>query len=392
VVVCLCRRRDRARLDHREPEARIRDLIGLAVAWYLIGILAVCNLFFIIGTVMAERLTYLPGIGLFVLAGLPLAWLQSSAIEKRRLWFGLGAAVVLGVIVASVPQCESRTRAWRSPHTLFEQAVEDRPESARSWAALGETLMKEGDLKAARRSLEQAVSLYDRHANALADLLSVQQTLGDMQAAKVTARKLKGIRPEDVRPYYVLALLEAREGRLEEAQQEAEAGLALDPSFRPFHLSLGRLAEKAGDTGQAQEHFRKALEGERDTVSVLRGLGPLLIRLACWPEAVEIYRELYRKQQDWSTANALAWSLVNLSRSSSDGREDDLREAHEAVQHSLRIAPAAMRRYPLDTLAAVQWESGEQAAAIATLERLTDEFPWEDRYRRKLESLRERCR
>jgi tetratricopeptide (TPR) repeat protein len=392
VIFTVCRRGRRERHGRQRPGAGARDLLGFAVAWYLIGILAVSNVFFIIGTVMAERLTYLPGVGLFVLAGLPLAGLRShTALRWRRIWLGVGAAVVLGVAAASIPQCESRTRAWRSPHTLFEQAVKDQPESARSWAALGEVQMKEGDFTSARVSLERAVSLYGRHADALGDLLSVQQTMGDMRAAKETARRLKEVRPGDVRPYYVLALLEAREGRLEEARREAEAGLALDPSYRPLHLSLGRLAEEMGQPEQAKAHFHKALEGQPDTISVLRDLGPLLIRLACWPEAVELYRELYREQKDWRTANAFAWSLVNLARGSSLGREENLSRALEVVSHSLHIAPAAMRKYPLDTLAAIQWESGMHAAAIATLERLTQEFPWEDRYRRKQENLRARC-
>jgi protein O-mannosyl-transferase len=391
--VCLARSATVSRPAPRIPQSPglelapgLRRLVGFGLAWYVIGMLLVGNFFLVIGTGMAERLTYLPGVGLFLAGAAAARWaFAPRAPRVRNLLVGGLLALAVAAVAVSVPRCEDRARAWRNPHALFAQAVIDQPESYRVWAALGEQQMKEGRLADARSSLQRAETIYDRCADAEADLLSVEQDLGDLEAAKATARRIISLSPGDARPRCILALLLAREGNVVEARREAEAGLALNAGWRPLRLVLGRLATAAGDRDEAARQYAQALSGGTDTTRVMREMAPLLVRLSCWSEAAAVYRDLFRGERDWATANAFAWSLVNLARSNPPDRARLLAEAHEAAEVAVRAAPADARKHVLDTLATVQWESGERTEAIASLESLIRECPWEDLYRRRLE-------
>jgi hypothetical protein len=199
---------------------------------------------------------------------------------------------------------------------------------------------------------------------------------------------LRQVNPGDPRIRYLEAILAARAGDDGAARREAEEGLALDPSFPPLHLLLGRLAEREGRPAEAREQRLRAFAGADDSIRVLQDLGALLVRFSAWPEAVPVYRTLYRARPDWYVANTLAYGLANVARFPSDGRAEIIAEGLAAVQVALAAAPASMRKYPLDTLATLQWESGRRREAIASLERVLEESPWEDSYRRKLESYR----
>ena len=353
-----------------------RDPIAFGLAWWLSGMLVVGNFVVVIGTAMAERLTYLPGIGLFlagaellrrVIAGAP-AWRRAIVIA------GVSALALVSVVATS-----ARTAAWRSPRTLFEQASIDQPQSFRVWAVLGELQMKEGQLTEARASLAKAHALFPSDGRTTANLLAAELTLGNDAAAIEQARALAAAQPNDARPHAILALLHARQASWEEARREVDTGLALDASSRPLHYVAAKIARESG--GEVEV-------AAADSIDALRQLGPLFVRLALWPEAVDVYRGLHRTQKDWATANALAWSLVNRARAGGVEKERDLAEARAAAEEALASVPAPSRKYVLDTLAAAEWESGDRARAIQTLERLQAEFPWEDGYRRKLESFR----
>lgn len=389
--IVLCWRLLFARLDVGDEKRSL----AFALGWFLLGVLVVGNFLIVIGTAMAERLVYLPGIGLFLGLAILLhqALTRFDRAESTARVTPVRAAVgvfVLALATVWSSASDARTQAWRSPRTLFTRAVIDQPRSFRVWNALGEIQMKEGDAASARVSFERSLSLLPEHVGTITNLLAAQLTMGDDAAAAATAETLQQARPTDPRPRWVLALLRARSGDLQGARTEGEQALSLDPNSRAAHYVLADIAARAGDDAAATRELGTAFGSGSDSTQVLREVGSTLVRLALWPEAARVYRRLYAKQSDWLTGNTLAWSLVNEARSRSAQHDVLLLEALSVAQSALAITPAPARKYVLDTLAAAQWEAGRRSEAVATMEKLRSEFPWEDAYLRKLESFRAR--
>jgi hypothetical protein len=103
--------------------------VAFSTAFAVITYLPVSNLLFPIGTVMGERLFYLPSVGLCWLAGLIMAalWRRFDAPRPRRVLFAAMALmmVVLGSVGAAY------TRVWRNDLTLYDYAVRVAPDNVR---------------------------------------------------------------------------------------------------------------------------------------------------------------------------------------------------------------------------------------------------------------------
>jgi|GraSoi_2013_60cm_1033757.scaffolds.fasta_scaffold00060_29 tetratricopeptide (TPR) repeat protein len=129
-----------------------RYAVVLAGAIYLAGFCTTANILVPIGTIMGERLAYLPSAGFCLLIALAWNWLQA---RQRKL-----ALLALAVFVAVLgARTVVRNRDWKDNLTLYSAAVRAVPRSAKMHEALGATYVELGQLDLARKELQIALSI-----------------------------------------------------------------------------------------------------------------------------------------------------------------------------------------------------------------------------------------
>jgi len=102
----------------------------LAGAIYLCGFAVTANLFVPTGTIMGERLAYLPSAGFCLLAA--LLWTRLEQRRQKLAW------AVLAILVTTLAaRTMVRNRDWRDNLRLFSAGVRAEPESAKVHFALG---------------------------------------------------------------------------------------------------------------------------------------------------------------------------------------------------------------------------------------------------------------
>ena len=104
-------------------------------AFAAIAFLPASNLLFASGTIMAERLAYLPSAGLVVAGTLLLFAFASS--PRRRL---VATAVAAVIVVAGVARTWVRNKDWKDDVTIWSAAVAASPASSKAHRALAEAL------------------------------------------------------------------------------------------------------------------------------------------------------------------------------------------------------------------------------------------------------------
>ncbi len=370
-----------------DPLARVA---ASGAGWAVLTLLAVSNLFVLLGTLFAERLSYLPALGLALLLAAGLAALARAA---RSLWVlgGVGALLLvlsgLGVRVG-----QARTEAWRTNLSLFERATKDQPKSFRVWTGLGESLMNDGRPDEAIEPLQRALTIFDGFGATHSCLMSIYYDRGEWELARRHALRLREIVPVDAKSRFVLADLAQREGRLDEAKQLADEGMSLDADYLPLELVLGRVASGQRRDRDAVSHYARVVRENPQLIAARAEMGPSLVRLEQWSDAVENYRVVVEQQPDWSAQNYLAWSLLQLVRAQPGRMERDalLGEAELAARASVAAASPELQRYPLDTLAEVLIERGVTDAAASILSKLAAEYPNETKFRERRRALRSR--
>lgn len=228
----------------RKERPGVTVAICLSAAAYSI----VSNSVVLIGTVMGERLFYLPTLGLCLAAGPPLAHLARAG-GHRGLW-GLALA---GLVLIAVDW--QRSIDWNDPVTLFETAAQAHPRSARAHMELGTAYGAAGRVDDAIRAFHESVAIKSDYGAA----------------------------------WYNLANLYARERRHEKAIETYEIALEHSPKLVPAWFNLGMVYRIMGDLSRAQGAFARATEiAPRDGESQL-AYGDTLLGLGRNREAAQAY-------------------------------------------------------------------------------------------------------
>jgi tetratricopeptide (TPR) repeat protein len=134
-------------------------LAGAVVAWrrdrgvlFFLGFAAItflptANVLFPIGTIMAERLMYVPLVGLAAAAALTLAaagqrFLTSRPQAARRGWAIAGRLAAAAVVVALASRTMARNEDWTSTLQLWSSAARATPDNYRVYRGLASSIME----------------------------------------------------------------------------------------------------------------------------------------------------------------------------------------------------------------------------------------------------------
>lgn len=137
-----------------------RAFVAFALAALGLPLLGLVHWMFPLGTVLGERLLYLPSVGFCLVFAWLIVW--SGSVWSRRGSF-LVSVVVVFLAVASI---HVRNRHWRSNGVLFEQTVASAPGSARAHFLLASARLEQGRFDQAVDAFEAGLRIYPEHVPA----------------------------------------------------------------------------------------------------------------------------------------------------------------------------------------------------------------------------------
>jgi tetratricopeptide (TPR) repeat protein len=256
---------------------------ALAIALAVLPFLPVSNLMFPIGTVMGERLFYLPVAGFALLAG--LGW-ERVASRNRRLGFGVAGLILMVLVVLTVRQ----GLRWRNDFTLNSYAVRVAPRSARIKNNLGHDLLERGDLDGAAEQLLEADSIYPDWYLTVSGLAKVALARGDLTEALAQANHAVGIDPESVEALALIAEIHRQRGDLTAAGRAWEELLVHDPDNPSALSNLAILTWNEGHRERGIDLWERAARQPDTASGVWFNLGRAYDQLGRSSEALEAYR------------------------------------------------------------------------------------------------------
>lgn len=154
----------------------------LAGAIYLGAFATTANILIPTGTILGERLAYLPSAGLCLLAAAVWTRLFAGSRQKREQTLALALLVI--AVGALGARTVVRNRDWRNDMTLFTAAARAAPDSAKAHLNLASAYRNEKRPDLARGEFETVLRIYPNHPDALAGYGLVAFQLGDYQNAE----------------------------------------------------------------------------------------------------------------------------------------------------------------------------------------------------------------
>ena len=306
---------------------RSRGYAALGWFWYLGTLVPVIGLVQVGEQAMADRYTYLPLIGLFVV----LAWGVPDLVRSRRLphvLLPIGGGVVL---LALSVQTWIQVGYWKSTETLFQHTLSVTRDNSTAHAALAGAYFHEGRLEEAIAQYREALEIDPEYARAHHNLGVALERQGHRTEA--LAQHMEAVRIQPDYATYQLGLATAlhRSGRVEEAIPRYEKALLLDPERAGTFNNLGVARMGRGELEQAVRAFTQALELRPAYTEAHYNLGYTYSLLGQLEPAVEHYEAALRLQpEDAETHFDLAEALQGLGQ---------LDRAIEHYSEALRIDP-----------------------------------------------------
>lgn len=170
--------------------------IAIAALLWAVFFLPSSNLLFATGTLMAERLAYLPSLGMVLLAGHLAAAVVAKASPERRRFIATAVVGAAAVVVAALALATwQRNPAWKDNLTLATTDVASHPESAKLQAGAGIFLAAAGRDAEAEDHLRRAVAIYPDYAQAHYNLAVVLNRRGARDEALTHLRAAVALAP-----------------------------------------------------------------------------------------------------------------------------------------------------------------------------------------------------
>ncbi|MBI4526615.1 MAG: tetratricopeptide repeat protein [Deltaproteobacteria bacterium] len=254
---------------------RTSGQVWFCVFFFFVMLAPASNILIPIGTIMAERVLYLPSFAVCLWAGFIgqriMDWRRQDAVAG----FIRGTALVglIAMMALAGYRTLARNRDWKDEYSLWQSAARVSPSSAKVHLGLGTTLLQRGMLDDAVREIREALRIYPAYVPAQLQLGLTLLKKGAIDEAIVAYEEAVRRFPNEADLYVNLGAALMKKGRIQEAVAAYEQGIAVSPKSATAHHNLGQALVQQENFPQAADAFRKALELNPYDAETLNGLG-----------------------------------------------------------------------------------------------------------------------
>jgi Flp pilus assembly protein TadD len=233
--------------------------------WFVVTLIPVIGIIQVGLQAYADRYTYIPYIGLFVM----IAWGLPQLLSKwayRKIFLGLSMVIVL----TALGICAHRqTSYWKNGVTLFSHALEATQNNCVAYNNLG-----------------VAYAGHSRWREAI-------------EAYKQSIR----IDPERENVYYNLGTAYGSLGRWDEAIEEYKQAIKIKPDYTEAYNNLGAAYGRLGRWNEAIDVYKQAIKIKPNLAESYTNLGIAYGNLSRYTGAIETFKQVIKIKPDYANAH-----------------------------------------------------------------------------------------
>jgi tetratricopeptide (TPR) repeat protein len=258
--------------------------------WYLGTLVPVIGIVQVGAQAMADRYTYVPLTGIFIIIAFGAADLLKNIRFKRFILTAFAVPVLFGCVLITSAQLKH----WKNSYLLFEHALK---------------VMERGrNALNSYTDIPNSPQIHNNFANALRQKGRADEAIEHYKIALELDRSFSIARRN-------LGLTLAEKGRYDEAIKQFSIYYGTDVNITGMREEFGSILARQGKVEDAVGQYQKALAEKPDSVSVLSHLGYTLAQSGKPGEAVEYYSMALRiDPNDIMTHGRLALALSSLGR------------------------------------------------------------------------------
>ena len=319
--------------------------------WYLGMLIPVLGLVQVGLQAHADRYTYLPQIGVYLLLTWAVADLTRSWRARQAI---LGTAAGL-LILVSMSIAWKQASYWSNSERVWTHALDVTQNNDVAERGLGTALLKLGRVDEAITHDREALRLRPGDPDLLTNLANALVQKKDFAEAIEHYHAVVALRPNDSEARLNLGKALLQSGVRDEGLAELREALRIRPNDSDASYSLGSAFLEQGELDQAIAYFRKATESDAKSHPAHYNLAIALSRKGQLDEAIAEFRETLRLQPQHADAyNNLAIALL---------KKGQIEDAIAAWTKALQLEPKNADMH--NNLAVALLQTGRGPAAVA---------------------------
>ena len=310
-------------------ETKHHPYLGVGWLWFLGMLVPVIGLVKVGSQAMADRYTYLPLIGIFIM----IAWGVPDCLKnwkQRTIALGmLSGIAILACIVVTWMQLQH----WKDSETLFRHTLKVTTGNFVIHNNLGTVLSAQGEVDDAITHYRTALSINPKYEDAWFNLGNACVKSGQTAMAVEAYQQALHMNPKHSEAWNHLGIAYAKSGQTDEAIKAFRETLHVNPEHGEASFNLGNAYQKSGQTALAVEAYQQALSINPTYTEAWNNLGLAYAKSGQTDEAIKAFRKALRINPEY----AKAWFGLGIIYLES-GQNERAREVHERLK---AVDPAA---------------------------------------------------
>jgi protein O-mannosyl-transferase len=241
----------------------------------------------------ADRYTYLPQIGLYIVITWAVADFTRAWRHQREI---LTASAP--IIIAALGWCAwVQTSYWRDSETLFKHALAVTTNNDVAENNLGIVFLRQGKLDEAISMLQAAVDLRPDNSPAHENLAKALLQKGKVSDALIHYRKLLELQPDNIEVHNIVGTVLVQQGRVREGVEEWQKVLAIQPDNGNAMSNLAWVLATSPD--DSLRDGAKAVQLAEEALRISGRRIPIIFRTlaAAYAESGEFSKAIQAAQQ-----------------------------------------------------------------------------------------------
>ena len=233
-------------------------------AYYVVTLIPVIGIIQVGSQSMADRYTYLPSIGPFLMMGLVLAWCWNrvNALRRKRAIVKLlGISMFMLLSAAMTYLTFEQIGIWKDSITLWSYFIEREPESVPpAYYNRGMVFDNMGRFDKAIEDFDKAIALNPSYLDAYNNRGLVFEEMGKFDKAIEDFDKAIALNPSDPDPYYNRGVVFTKMGKFDKAIDQFDKTIKINPQYTAAYAERGKVYIRIGNKELAVSDFQKACD------------------------------------------------------------------------------------------------------------------------------------
>lgn len=237
----------------------------LLVGWFwfagtLIPVIGLVRFMGKAGGSFADRFTYIPYIGLFIM----VAWGLPELLSKwrnRKIVLGVSMVIVLAIFGIYT---HKQVSYWKNSLTVFSHALKVTQNNYVAYYGIGKAYGDMGRYREAVDAYKQVIRIRPNYAEAYNNLGNTYGSLGRYQESIDALGQAIKIKPHYADAYKNLGITYGEFGRYQEAIEAFKQAIKIEPDLVMAHNNLGIAYDELGRYKEAIEAYKQAIRIKPD--------------------------------------------------------------------------------------------------------------------------------